>query len=656
MRSPLPNDRLLRLAAERQLTIADRRVEQAVVKAMRGWLAGLQTAILHELRNLTAAAWPASRAVDDANQTWEAWRVGLDAHILPAVSITLGEAFQQQRRVTPGSSFRPQQDYMAAVADRLRIWPVGAFEKLRPELLEALSDAVTIEEMSDRIGRILNIDASTRDLRAQIGDIDKRLTNPDLDPVLAADLKARRRALWNAHDHEMNQWRWKARRIARTEAHGAVQYGQLAAARQAEQETGDTYYKRWLATDDTRTRPSHVVADGQMVRIGEKFRVGGFLLDHPGDPITIAPHETINCRCSAVIVHGDLVQDELQGPRSSLGAVAPGGRRLGPDNPDDAHAAAEQVAADRHQQPPVPQRGEDYGQAVPVVPPADLPTEPETPLPDIPDDLTTVDEDGLIELLIAADNANNDALFERVDAEFERRATGSDQEMVETTTPLPDYQADPEPDDLGGWWGDDEPAAPQSESDRLVDEFTAALADPNITDAQIGDWEQRIAAAEAREHAAETAKARQIEVWKRTEQLVEQTGMDYDEAEAQVTGKTIEQLRRTRFVEQAVRDSVYGADNGFEAALKSVHDNMVAGWYLEAENATNGHMLRRTSEGKFDSSMFWSVNEATARKHMSDELAAWFDENGGRVTRNDLREMIDAGQYTIQQRRGDYLQ
>ncbi len=416
-----PNDRLLRAVAEHQLERAEQHVETAVITAMRGWLAAVQAVIVNELQNLVAAAWPASRAVDAANQSYAAWRAGLDAHLLPSVAIVLGEAFQRVRRTTPGSSFGPQQEYLRTVSDRLRIWPEGVFEEIRPELLEAMSDADTIEEITDRIGRVLNIDASTRDLRAQIGDIDERLTNPDLDPARSADLKARRRALWNAHDHEMNQWRWKARRIARTEAHGAVQYGQLAAARQAEAETGDTYYKRWLATEDTRTRPSHVVADGQMVRIDEKFRVGGFLLDHPGDPITIAPHETINCRCSMVILDVDAMQDELSGPKGSLGQVIPGGRRVGVDDVDDAHAAAEQVAADRKQAAPARQRGEDHGQTVPQVTPVDLPTQPERPIVDVPDDLTTLSDDDLIELMIAADNANNDALFEQIDAEFERR-------------------------------------------------------------------------------------------------------------------------------------------------------------------------------------------------------------------------------------------
>lgn len=55
--------------------------------------------------------------------------------------------------------------------------------------------------------------------------------------------------------------------------------------------------KRWLATDDERTRPTHREAEGQVVGIGENFQVGAAELAFPHDP-TGPPEETINCRCT----------------------------------------------------------------------------------------------------------------------------------------------------------------------------------------------------------------------------------------------------------------------------------------------------------------------------------------------------------------------
>lgn len=409
MQSLPVNDRLLRAAAEHQLRLAEQKIEAAATKAIRGWLKMCRDLIVHEASQLTAAAWPAARAVDAANASWQVWRTSLDQHVVPAVALVMGEAFQQQRRLTPGSSFLPQQDYLAAVRDRLVIWPEGAFEELRPELLEALADADTIEDITDRIGRILNIDATTRDLRARISEIDAKLDDPDLQPERRAELRARRRSLWNAHDQSQNEWRWKARRIARTEAHGAVQHGQYEAAVQAQQMTGETYYRRWLATEDTRTRPTHRLADGQIVKLGERFQVGAARLMYPGDVSVNAPSETINCRCSSVILPWYQAQRELQGQQGSLGEVRPEGRRLGPDDPTVVAQAADDLK----------NRPETGNAAVPDVAPLD-----------VPDDLEAVSDDELVELLIAADHAGDDALWDRIDAEFDRRALEDDDDLT----------------------------------------------------------------------------------------------------------------------------------------------------------------------------------------------------------------------------------
>lgn len=55
-------------------------------------------------------------------------------------------------------------------------------------------------------------------------------------------------------------------------------------------------YKRWVTMHDNAVRETHVVADGQIVRIAGTFDVGGFDLRFPGDPV--GPAEIwINCRC-----------------------------------------------------------------------------------------------------------------------------------------------------------------------------------------------------------------------------------------------------------------------------------------------------------------------------------------------------------------------
>lgn len=86
--------------------------------------------------------------------------------------------------------------------------------------------------------------------------------------------------------------------IARTETHGAAQFGADVAAR----ETGLTLRKEWVAAEDERTREDHREANGQIVGMDDAFVVGGVSMMYPGDPS--APVEQVaNCRCiSAHIV------------------------------------------------------------------------------------------------------------------------------------------------------------------------------------------------------------------------------------------------------------------------------------------------------------------------------------------------------------------
>lgn len=87
----------------------------------------------------------------------------------------------------------------------------------------------------------------------------------------------------------------RARTIARTEVIGASNAASIAQARSA----GVEMEKGWLATEDDRTRPAHVIADGQWVPLDGMFEVGGELLDFPGDPEGRADN-VINERCSII--------------------------------------------------------------------------------------------------------------------------------------------------------------------------------------------------------------------------------------------------------------------------------------------------------------------------------------------------------------------
>jgi hypothetical protein len=97
--------------------------------------------------------------------------------------------------------------------------------------------------------------------------------------------------------------------------------------------------KRWLATDDARTRPTHRDAEGESVPVGMPFPVGDALLAFPGDPsggaATIG--EWINCRCTMIFQVADRTPEvfdaELLADEADLdayeGKALPGLRALG---------------------------------------------------------------------------------------------------------------------------------------------------------------------------------------------------------------------------------------------------------------------------------------------------------------------------------------
>ncbi|WP_197466730.1 phage minor head protein [Tsukamurella pseudospumae] len=149
-----------------------------------------------------------------AARTWLRW---VDGAVAPSISAVFGEAFNTVRKTATVSPQPYEAAHMADVHDRLVIWPDGAFEELRPELQEALSEAESIGQVQDRVGAVLGIDKQTREHRARINEINRILDDPDADPADRAELLTQKAQLWRDHDESLQDWEWKARRIARTE-------------------------------------------------------------------------------------------------------------------------------------------------------------------------------------------------------------------------------------------------------------------------------------------------------------------------------------------------------------------------------------------------------------------------------------------------------
>lgn len=90
----------------------------------------------------------------------------------------------------------------------------------------------------------------------------------------------------------------RALMIARTEIVPAANFASLHQVQLAGF-TDDECQKGWIDTNDERTRPAHVEADGQRVGLSQPFKVGGELLNFPGDwSLGATANNVISCRCS----------------------------------------------------------------------------------------------------------------------------------------------------------------------------------------------------------------------------------------------------------------------------------------------------------------------------------------------------------------------
>jgi hypothetical protein len=185
--------------------------------------------------------------------------------------------------------------------DRLVICPSDAFNDVRAELQEGLPTGDSIAQLRSRIGAVLNIDAPSRALAADIRVLTNTIEDEDTPAGVRREARARRAALYRRQDDADRLWQWKAARIARTEALMAFNAGTYMGAAAYELATGVQRYKQWWSTSDDRVRASHWAAHMQVAVLHEDFFVGGHRLDHPGDP-TAPGNEVINCRCTMLVL------------------------------------------------------------------------------------------------------------------------------------------------------------------------------------------------------------------------------------------------------------------------------------------------------------------------------------------------------------------
>lgn len=225
------------------------------------------------------------------------WKAALERIVRQPISDVFGERFAA---ATAGAVIKATPwalEWFSGVWDRLKIWPKEAFEEIRPELMEGISEGEDHRSLRARVGAALRIDAPSRRIQADINALTKTIDNPDTPAGVRREARARRSALYRRKDVEDQRWWYFAARIARTETMMARNAGTFHGAKAWQEVTNSRRYKQWWSTSDDRVRSAHWASHMQVMPLDSKFRVGGFELDHPGDP-TGPAHLIINCRCS----------------------------------------------------------------------------------------------------------------------------------------------------------------------------------------------------------------------------------------------------------------------------------------------------------------------------------------------------------------------
>lgn len=246
-------------------------IRQGEQRIARTWFRSV-TRFLDRVRPVVA---PEDGSIDPARVSdhQQFWSSAVDAEIIPEVRGVLSDAW---RRVTetgdpPTDPWASQ--YLNQAGNRMKGVPDETYALIVREIERGITEGLSLDTVRDNVQNILTSTGTP-------------------------------------------MWKSRAMTVARTETIGAVNAGVFRGAQLEAEQRGDVApFKQWIATDDTRTRPTHNAADKQRTLLSEPFIVGGARLLFPGDP-TGPAQEVINCRCSLLpVVLGETIDwTERQNP------------------------------------------------------------------------------------------------------------------------------------------------------------------------------------------------------------------------------------------------------------------------------------------------------------------------------------------------------
>lgn len=164
-----------------------------------------------------------------------------------------------------------------------------------------------VKEISEETRRFFNmwIDKYGLELAQDINETTKKKLRKILSEAIenGESLPKQIKKLIEASNGMFNEdKKWRAELIARTESCTTMNAGSTALY-----QSEGIEQKEWISVQDDRTRDSHLIMDGVVVPITDKFEVpatsqsDGAWMEYPGDP-TAPASEVCNCRCTTAPV------------------------------------------------------------------------------------------------------------------------------------------------------------------------------------------------------------------------------------------------------------------------------------------------------------------------------------------------------------------
>ena len=160
-----------------------------------------------------------------------------------------------------------------------------------------------VKEISEETRRLFNIwiDTYGLNLAKDIDDTTKKKLRKALSESIeeGEDLKKRVAKLIEVSDEMFAEdKKWRAELIARTESCTTMNAGAIELYK-----SEDIQMKEWISVQDDRTRDAHLLMDGTVIPVTDKFEVPatsqseGAFMEYAGDP-TAPAGQVCNCRCT----------------------------------------------------------------------------------------------------------------------------------------------------------------------------------------------------------------------------------------------------------------------------------------------------------------------------------------------------------------------